>query len=128
MNEPATDGDGLRAITTLSAAARAHGITPRTFAVLACATARPGLSAKDARERLNLEKSAVSYALSNLKRHGLVDIKADPADQRRTNIFPTAAGIALLKRISALAGRAPAPAAPADRAVTHAAADSMLAA
>jgi DNA-binding MarR family transcriptional regulator len=63
----------------------------------------------------------VSYAVANLKRLGLAAVQVDPADQRRSRISATAAGIARLRTVTAAVRQAPAVEAPPPGPVTHAA-------
>jgi DNA-binding MarR family transcriptional regulator len=86
----------------LSRAAR-HGLSAQQFWFLVAVVERPGSSHSEISERARTDAPTASRVLAALEQRRLVRTAADPADRRRTCVFPTPAGERLAPELIASA-------------------------
>ena len=79
------------------------GIGITDWRIMAMLASQAWISAGRICAATGLDKAAVSRSLRALERAGMIDIRADPADQRRQSVALTRQGVAMHDRIVALA-------------------------
>jgi DNA-binding MarR family transcriptional regulator len=79
------------------------GIGITDWRIMAMLASEPWISAGRICSATGLDKAAVSRSLRVLERGGLIDIRPDPADQRRQSVALTRRGVSMHDRIVALA-------------------------
>lgn len=84
---------------------RAHQLTLNEWRAMAVLAAHPGSTGTKVADVTGLDKMSVSRALAGLKRHKRVQRHDDPTDQRRSRLYLTAAGKALVAIVGAEAAR-----------------------
>ncbi len=80
------------------AMASAIGVTSPQRLALRIIHAQPGISSGEVAEKLFLDPSTLTGVLQRLEGHGLLTRKKDKEDQRRTLLFLTAAGAAIIAK------------------------------
>jgi DNA-binding MarR family transcriptional regulator len=80
-----------------------HGLSAQQFWFMVAVAERPGSSHSEISERLRSDAPTASRVLAALERRRLVRTAPDPADRRRTCVFPTPAGVRLAPEITASA-------------------------
>jgi DNA-binding MarR family transcriptional regulator len=78
---------------------KANQLTLNEWRVMVVLASHPGSAATDIAEATGIDKMSVSRALSGLGRLDRVVIKSDSNDQRRSNVYLSAAGCKLFARI-----------------------------
>ena len=78
---------------------KAHQLTLNEWRVMVVLASHPGSAATDIAEATGLDKMSVSRALSGLGRLDRVVLKSDSNDQRRSQVYLSAAGRKLFARI-----------------------------
>jgi len=84
----------------------ALGVTPVQFSVLTAVAQTPGLEQARLTEQVGVDRTTLAGVVARLEKQGLVRRRAGRGDRRVKNVFPTAAGQALLQRMGAPARRA----------------------
>ncbi|MFI2231711.1 MarR family winged helix-turn-helix transcriptional regulator [Nocardia testacea] len=75
--------------------------SPAELTVLDDVVSRPGSSVRQITERTGLVQSQVSTTVARLAGRGLVRTEVDPADRRRTLVFPSAALLSTIEERTA---------------------------
>ena len=78
---------------------KAHQLTLNEWRVMVVLASHPGSAATDVADATGLDKMSVSRALSGLGRLDRVVLKSDSNDQRRSQVYLSAAGRKLFARI-----------------------------
>ncbi len=78
---------------------KAHQLTLNEWRVIVVLASHPGSAATEVAEATGLDKMSVSRALSGLGRLDRVVLKSDSSDQRRSQVYLSAAGRKLFARI-----------------------------
>ncbi len=78
---------------------QANQLTLNEWRVMVVLASHPGSAATDIAEATGLDKMSVSRALSGLGRLDRVVLRSDPGDQRRSQVYLSAAGRKLFARI-----------------------------
>ncbi len=78
---------------------KAHQLTLNEWRVMVVLASHPGSAATEVAEATGLDKMSVSRALSGLGRLDRVVLKSDSSDQRRSQVYLSAAGRKLFARI-----------------------------
>jgi DNA-binding MarR family transcriptional regulator len=78
---------------------REHHLSINEWRVMVVLASHPGVAATDVAESTGLDKMTVSRTLAALDRHGRLQRKADPSDQRKSRLYLTAEGKRLFARI-----------------------------
>jgi DNA-binding MarR family transcriptional regulator len=78
---------------------KANQLTLNEWRVMVVLASHPGSAATDVAEATGLDKMSVSRALSGLGRLDRVVLKSDSSDQRRSEVYLSAAGRKLFARI-----------------------------
>lgn len=76
-------------------------LTPGEAAVVENAVRHPGSSVGEISRRSGFTQSHVSASVSRLRRHGLIETAADPADGRRTRVHVTGEAVTAIGRRAA---------------------------
>lgn len=82
---------------------RQHHLTLNEWRVMVVLASHPGIAATDVAEHTGQDKMSISRALAGLQRHGRLDRKPDPTDQRKSRLYLSSVGRRLFARIGALA-------------------------
>ena len=80
-----------------------YRLTPQQFWLLVGVCEHEGLSLRGLAERLRMDSPTASRIVSTLMRKNWVRIEQDPSDRRRARLVPTAAGVAMGRRLVPLA-------------------------
>ena len=84
----------------------ALGLTPVQFSVLTAVAETPGREQARLTEQVGVDRTTLAGVVARLEAQGLVRRRAGRDDRRVKNVFATAAGKALLRRMEAPARRA----------------------
>jgi DNA-binding MarR family transcriptional regulator len=73
----------------------AHGIPPAQMFCLREVAHNPGITQRDLAEKLNVSRPTLTVMLHKMEKSGLIDRRADEADQRFTRIHLASDGVSL---------------------------------
>jgi DNA-binding MarR family transcriptional regulator len=82
-----------------------HGLTMRSFAVLATVSERRARTQLEIAQIVGLDKSTLVSTIDELERRGLVERRPDPADRRARVVESTTAGQDLAAKATATVGQ-----------------------
>ena len=103
--------------------AKGHGLTLPHLEVLLCLKGGEGISQQELSDRLLVTKGNTCVIVQKVEAAGLIDRRADPADQRTHRLYLTDDGHRLLARVrpevDALTARPVRGLTPAERSVLH---------
>lgn len=80
-------------------------LSPPQAAVLRGVTDRPGCSLRALARMLSADPMNVKHCVDELEGRGLIGSGRDPGDRRRRTLTATPAGLALARKVNALAGQ-----------------------
>ena len=93
------------ALRTANAALEPFGFRARHYATVKIAAEGGGVPQRQIGAVLGLDPSAVVALVDDLESLGLVQRQPDPDDRRTRLVSPTAAGLAMLEKVSPVVGR-----------------------